>query len=92
MPSIWFITETPDMQQQSVDAMKANSKTAERNMVITCRISSHWNEFLQQEHIDNESEERQTKNQHYCPDFMNRLKQFYLPMIQLWSNIMQNKV
>ena len=39
------------MQQQSDDVMKANSKTAEENMGITCRIPSFWNEFLQQEHI-----------------------------------------
>ena len=53
------ITETPDMQQQSDDVMKANSKTAEENMGITCRIPSFWNEFLQQEHIYNESKEKQ---------------------------------
>ena len=47
------------MQQQSDDVMKANSKTAEENMVITCRIPSFWNEFLQQEHIYNESKEKQ---------------------------------
>ena len=45
------------MQQQSDDATKANSKTAEENIVITCRLSSFWNEFLQQEPIDHESEE-----------------------------------
>ena len=45
------------MQQQSDDAMKANSKTAEENIVITCRLSSFWNEFLQQELIDHEDEE-----------------------------------
>ena len=56
------ITETPDMQQQSDDVMKVNSKAAEENMVITCRISSFWNEIFQQEHIDNESKEKQTKN------------------------------
>ena len=39
--------------------MKANSKTAEENMGITCRIPSFWNEFLQQEHIYNESKEKQ---------------------------------
>ena len=33
--------------------MKANPKTAEGNMVFTCRILSFWNEFLQQEYIDN---------------------------------------
>ena len=67
------------MQQQSHDVMKANSKSAEeKNMVITCRISSFWNEFLQQEYNDKESKEKQTKNQHYCPNFVDRLKRFYL--------------
>ena len=47
------ITETPDMQQESDDIMKVSSKTAEENMVITCRISSFWSEFFRQEHIDN---------------------------------------
>ena len=56
--------------------MKANSETAEENMVITCSISSFWNEFLQQEHIDNESKAKQTKNQYYCPDFIDQLKYF----------------
>ena len=54
------IAETPDMQQQSDDVMKVNSKTAEENMVITCSTSSFWNEFFQQEHTDNESKEKQT--------------------------------
>ena len=85
------ITET-DMQRQSDDVVKVNSKTAEENMVITCRISSFWNEFFQQEHIDNESKEKQTKNQYYCPDFIDWLKLFYLPTILLWTKIMQNKV
>ena len=68
------------MQQQSDDVMKANSKsTEEKNMVITCRILSFWDEFLQQEHIDNKSKEKQTKNQYYCPDFVDRFKRFYLP-------------
>ena len=85
------IAETPDMQQQSDDVMKVNSKTAEENMVITCRTSSFWNEFFQQEYIDNESKEKQTKNQYYCPDFIDRLNRFYLPAIPLWTKIMQNK-
>ena len=73
-------TGTPDMQQQSDDVMKANSKsTEEKNMVITCRILSFWDEFLQQEHIDNKGKEKQTKNQYYCPDFVDRFKRFYLP-------------
>ena len=84
------ITETPDMQ--SCDVVKANSKTTEENMVITCRISSFWNEFLQQEHIDNKSIKKQTKNQYYCPDFIDWLKRFCLPTISLWTKIMQNKV
>ena len=68
------------MQQQSDDVMKANCKSAEeKNMVITCRILSFWDEFLQQEHIDNKSKEKQTKNQYYCPDFVDRFKRFYLP-------------
>ena len=66
------------MQQQSDDVMKANSKTAEENMGITCRIPSFWNEFLQQEHIYNESKEKQKKNQYCCPNFTDRLKRFYL--------------
>ena len=86
------ITETPDMQQESDDVMKVNSKTAEENMIITCRISSFWNEFFQLEYIDNKSKEKQTKNQYYCPDFIDRLKRFYLPTIPLWTKIMQNKV
>ena len=86
------ITETPDMQQPSDDAIKANPKTAKEKMVITCRISSFWNEFLQQEHIDNESKEKQTKNLYYCPDFIDRLKRCYLPTIPLWAKIMQNKL
>ena len=45
------------MQQQSDDAMKANSKTAEENIVITSRLSSFWNEFFQQELIYHESKE-----------------------------------
>ena len=85
-------TETPDMQQQSDDVMKVNSKTADENMVIAYRISSFWNEFFQQEHIDNESKTKQTKSQYYCPDFIDRLKCFYLPTIPLWTKIMQNKV
>ena len=77
---------------QSCDVVKANSKTTEENMVITCRISSFWNEFLQQEHIDNKSIKKQTKNQYYCPDFIDWLKRFCLPTISLWTKIMQNKV
>ena len=77
------ITEKPDMQLQSDDVMKVNSKTTEESMVITCRISSFWNEFLQQEHTDNEGKEKQTKNQYYCPGFIDRLKRFYLPTIPL---------
>ena len=68
---------------------KSISKIAEENMVIACRISSFGNDFLQQQYIDNESEEKQTKNQYHCPD---QLKRFYLPWIPLWTNIMQNKV
>ena len=68
------------MQQQSDDVMKANCKSAEeKNMVITCRILSFWDESLQQEHIDNKSKVKQTKNQYYCPDFVDRFKRFYLP-------------
>ena len=85
------ITETPDMQQQSDDLMKFNSKTPEENMAITCRISSFWNEFFQQEHTDNESKEKQTKNQYCCPNFIDRLKCFYLPMNPLRTKIIQNK-
>ena len=80
------------MQQESDDVMKVNSKTAEKNMIITCRISSFWNEFFQLEYIDNKSKEKQTKNQYYCPDFIDRLKRFYLSTIPLWTKIMQNKV
>ena len=79
------------MQQQSDDVMKANSKTAEENMGITCRIPSFWNEFLQQEHIYKENKEKQKKNQYCCPNFTDRLKRFYLPTIPLWTKIMQNK-
>ena len=77
---------------QSCDVVKANSKTTEENMVITCRISSFWNEFLQQEHIDNKSIKKQTKNQYYCPGFIVWLKHFYLLTIPLWTKIMQNKL
>ena len=91
MQSIYDTTETPDMQQQSDDLTKVNSKTAEENMAITCRISSFWNEFFQQEQIDNKSKEKQTKNQYYCPHFIDRLKRFYLPMIPLRTKIMLNK-
>ena len=80
------------MQQQSDIVMKVSSTTVEENMVITCTISSFWNDFFQQEHIDNESKEKQTKNQYYCPDFIDRLKRFYLPTIPLWTKILQNKV
>ena len=80
------------MQQESDDVMKVNSKTAEENMIITCRISSFWNEFFQLEYIDNKSKEKQTKNQYYCPDFIDRLKRFYLSTIPLGTKIMQNKV
>ena len=80
------ITEKPDMQQQSDDAMKANSKNTEEKMVITCRVSSFRNEFLQQEHIGNE------RISIIVPIFGDRLKRFYLPTILLWKNIMQNRV
>ena len=79
------------MQQESDDVMKVNSKIAEENVIITCRISSFWNEFFQLEYIDNKSKEKQTKNQYYCPD-LDRLKCFYLSTIPLWTKIMQNKV
>ena len=85
------ITETPDMQQQSDDVMKANSKTAEENMVITGRNSSLWNEFLQKEHNDNESKEKQRISIIILILF-DRLKRLYLPTIPLWTKIMQNKV
>ena len=80
-----YITETPDMQQQSDDVMKANSKTAEENMVVT------WS-FLQQERIYNESKEKQTRNQCHFPGFKDRLKRFYFPTIPLWTKIVQIKV
>ena len=81
------------MQQQSDIVMKVSSITVEENMVVTCTISSFWNDFFQQEHIDNDSKEKQTKNQYdYCPDFIDRLKLFYLPTIPLWTKILLNKV
>ena len=49
---------------------------SKENMVITCRISSYMNEFLQQQHLDNKSKEKQTKNQYYCPYFIDRLTLF----------------
>ena len=72
------ITKTPDMQNQSDDTMKANSETAGENLVITHRISFFWNELLQREHLGNESEEKQAKNQFHCPDFIDLLKWFHL--------------
>lgn len=61
-------------------------------MVVTCRTSSFWKIFFQQEHIDNESKEKQTKNQCYCPDLIDRLERFYLTTIPYWTKIMQNEV
>ena len=58
--------------------MKANPKTAEENMIFTCRILSFWNEFLQQEYIDNGNEGKQTTNQYQCHNFIDWLKRFYL--------------
>ena len=59
--------------------MKASPKTAEENMVFTCRILSFWNEFLQQEYIDNGNEGKQTTKQYQCHNFIDWLKRFYLP-------------
>ena len=84
------ITETSDMQQQSDDAMNTNSKTTNEIMVIRCRISSFWNGFFLQEHIDNGSKEKQTKNQFCCSGFKDLLKRFYLSTIPLQTKIMQN--
>ena len=48
--------------------------------------------FFSKNTLVNKSKEKQTKNQYYCPDFLDRLKRFYLPTILLWTKIMQDKV
>ena len=63
----------------------------EENRVITCSISSFWNE-LSSPRTYNESIKKKKKNQYYCPDFIDLLECFYLPTIPLWTKIMQNKV
>ena len=68
------------MQQQLDDVIKVNCKTTEENMLTTFHPSGM--SFFSKNTLI-----RKAKNQFYCPDFIDRLKCFYLPMIPLWIKV-----
>ena len=73
------------MQQQSEDVIKVNCKTVEENMITTFHPSGM--SFFSKNTLIRKAKENKQRIGFYCPDFIDRLKRFYLPMIPLWIKV-----
>ena len=59
---------------------------------MASQFSEFWSKYFIKENVVTTSSGTATKNQYYCPDFVTKLKSFYLPTVPLWTKLMEEKI
>ena len=59
---------------------------------MASRFSEFWSKYFIKENVVTTSSGAATKNQYYCPDFVTKLKSFYLLTVPLWTKLMEEKI
>ena len=68
------------------------NKTEEARLIVASQFSEFWSKYFIKENAVTTSSGTATKNQYYCPDFVTKLKSFYLPTVPLWTKLMEEKI
>ena len=55
------------------------------------RFSEFWSKHFMKENVVTTRSGEAKKPQYYCPDFVTKLKSFYLPTVPLWTKLMEEK-
>ena len=64
----------------------------EERLIVARQFSEFWSKNFIKENVVTTSSGTATKNQYYCPDFVTKLKPFYLLIVPLWTKLMEEKI
>ena len=68
------------------------NKTGKERLIVASRFSEFWSKYFIKENFVTTSSGAATKNQYFCPDFVTKLKSFYLTTVTLWTKLMEEKI